>query len=77
MMKCPVCRHRYKSVIAFSLPRVGSTTLCGHCGSILVFDTGLALREPTASELATLETIPGFNEFVAGVRDGIQKRRGQ
>lgn len=55
-------------------PQPGDISVCYHCGGVQIVGADGALRAPTSSELANLQTDPAFVAVTTAVRARIKAR---
>lgn len=63
LQHCPVCQHNLDAAsLALSTeendtsrPHPGDFSVCIECGTILIFNTDMSVREPTLTELLDLD----------------------
>lgn len=51
----------------------GDVTFCAYCDTLLVFDSGMTLRQPTAAELVELQSEKEFWETLQAARSAVRK----
>lgn len=66
---CPCCGKKLDAVSQFQTdvpkPKSGDTSICFGCAQVSVFDDQLALRRPSAAQLAEMRTDPDWARDIA------------